>query len=122
MALVLWLEHRKLPTKVKTVLKSAETGEVEIYIPVIVLAEIGYLSERKRIDVTLSDVNKYISTFKNFKVYQLSLHTILIAFGITDIPELHDRLIAGCSKEIDAELLTNDPIISGSTKMKTLWN
>jgi len=35
-------------------------------------------------------------------------------FVIPDIPELHDRLIAGTAKYIDAPILTNDPIILNS--------
>ncbi len=45
MALVLRLEHRKLSPEVKAVLEEAERGERMLYIPAMVLAEIGYLAE-----------------------------------------------------------------------------
>lgn len=32
-------------------------------------------------------------------------------FEIKDIPELHDRLIAGTAKYLNLPLITNDPII-----------
>ncbi|MDP2766938.1 MAG: hypothetical protein Q8O41_05750 [Candidatus Methanoperedens sp.] len=48
MALILRLENRKLPKKTKQILKRAERDEVEIYVPAMVLAEIGYLSEKHR--------------------------------------------------------------------------
>ena len=59
MALVLRLERRKLPNRIKEIFEQAEKGETEIYIPAIVLAEIGYLSEKKRIEITLNDLKNY---------------------------------------------------------------
>ena len=47
---LLLLENRKLPEKTKQIFERAERGEVEIYIPAMVLAEIGYLSEKGRIE------------------------------------------------------------------------
>jgi len=36
------------------------------------------------------------------------------AFEITDIPELHDRLIAGTARHLNLQLITNDPEILDS--------
>jgi len=56
MALILRLERRKLGQKAKAIFISAEKGEVEIIIPAMVLVELGYLSERKRIETSLNDL------------------------------------------------------------------
>lgn len=50
MALVLRLEKRKMGKNAKAIYEDAEKGNVKIFIPVMVLAEIGYLSERNKID------------------------------------------------------------------------
>jgi predicted nucleic acid-binding protein len=49
MALVLRLERRRLPQGVKAVFEDAENDNAGIFIPAIVLAEIGYrLSDNSR--------------------------------------------------------------------------
>jgi predicted nucleic acid-binding protein len=42
-------------------------------------------------------------------------------FEIDDIPELHDRIIAGTALKTGLELITNDPIIAGSRFVKVIW-
>ena len=47
MAIVLYLEDRKLPEKVKLTFKETVAGKNELYISVVSLMEIGYLFEKK---------------------------------------------------------------------------
>ena len=47
--------------------------------------------------------------------------TIEKAFMINDIPELHDRIIAGAALELNIELLTNDPKVRNSKFITTIW-
>ncbi len=60
MALVLRLEKRKLSQNIKAIFESAENGKAEIIIPAMVLAEVGYLAEKGRIETNLKDVKSYI--------------------------------------------------------------
>lgn len=121
MAVVLWMEKRKQPVSVKNIFKSIEKGSAKLFIPAVVLAEIGYLAERKRIEVTLSDINKIIKKFENIKIISLSQDIIYNAFEINDIPELHDRLISATARFMDLALITNDKVISDSKFVKTIW-
>ena len=57
MALVLRLEQRRLPHQVRMIFAEAENEQRHVYIPAMVLAEIGYLSERGRIDLGLDDLS-----------------------------------------------------------------
>ena len=47
----------------------------------------------------------------NYVEEALTIDIIKSAFEITDIPELHDRLIAGTARYLDIPLITNDPVI-----------
>jgi PIN domain nuclease of toxin-antitoxin system len=85
------------------------------------LVEIGYLSEKGRIDVSIPDVLKHLSHFSNYSEQPLTFEIVSESYKITDIPELHDRLIAGTAKFLDLELITNDPLIQASTFVKTIW-
>lgn len=121
MAVVLRLERRRLPQSVRRIFLEAEDGERRLYIPAMALAEIGYLSERGRIDATLHEVDTYCAIHPTIEVHALTQEIILRSFVIDDIPELHDRLIAGTAYTRDLPLITNDPIISTSQYVTVVW-
>ena len=59
-----------------------------------------------------------ISGSMNYHEEILSFEVIKAAFEIMDIPELHDRLIAGTARHLGLPLITNDPVILNSTFVK----
>jgi predicted nucleic acid-binding protein len=121
MAVVLRLERRRLPQNVRTLFEEAERGIKRLYIPAMVMAEIGYLSERGRIETNLREVNSLCESFPAIKVFPITREVILKTFEINDIPELHDRIIAGTAYSLQLPLLTNDPIITGSRYVTGIW-
>lgn len=100
--------------KINSIMKKADKGENIIIIPSAVLFEIAYLNEKGRIPVTLNDISNIIENSINYVEEKLSKEIIKSSFEITDIPELHDRLIAGTARFLDLPLITNDPIILNS--------
>ncbi len=121
MALVLWIEKRKMPATVKSLFTKAENNLVKLYIPGMVLAEIGYLSERNRIDITLTDVSVQLKKYNNVVVHPMDLEVVRTAFEIKDIAELHDRLIAATGRLLAYPVITNDPVIIASEFVSTVW-
>ena len=121
MAIVSYLGKRRLPVSVKSIFQSADLGTVKILIPAIVLVEIGYLSEKGRIDVSIKDVFKHLTDFPTYSEQTLTFDIVAESYKITDIPELHDRLIGGTAKYLNLELITNDPFIQASIFVKTVW-
>lgn len=121
MALILRLEKRKLSPKVRAIFERAENEELEITIPAMVLAEVGYLSEKGKIETNLDEVKKYYKRHKSIIIEPITVEIIEKAFEIYDIPELHDRIIAGTALKKKSELITNDPIISNSRFIKVVW-
>ncbi len=121
MGLVLRIEKRRLSPLARVIFDAAENGSVLIHIPSMVFAEILYLSEKGRISIALQDVADYLKKHPNFRETPITLEAIQAAAEITDIPELHDRLIAGTTKLLDLELITNDSIIQASAHVRTVW-
>lgn len=121
MALVLFLEKRKMPPQVKGVFQATLASTNEIWIPAMCLAEVGYLAERGRVSIGIPDVTKLVSANQNFHFQELSPDIISVAFQIHDIPELHDRLIAATAQFLKIPLLTNDPVIQNSATVRTVW-
>ncbi len=95
MALVLRLERRKMGSEAKAIYEDAEKGNVKVIIPVMVLAEIGYLSEKNKIDTNLNEIKDYCQKYPDFQTDPITDEIIFKSFEIDDIPELHDRIIAG---------------------------
>ncbi|MBI3194768.1 MAG: PIN domain-containing protein [Ignavibacteriae bacterium] len=120
-AIVLRLERRKLPAKVKQIFDETEQENSDIIIPAMVLAEIGYLSERRKIEISLTDVLQYSENHKTVSIFPVDKPTIEQTFLISDIPELHDRIIAGAAKALNLPILTNDSIITQSKFVTTIW-
>ena len=121
MGLVLRIEHRQLGPVARSIFEAAESGAATVYVPALVFAEILYLSEKQRIGISLETVENYLNQYPNYKEYPMSFAVIESAAQITDIRELHDRLIAGTAHLLGLDLITNDPIIQSSAFVKTVW-
>jgi PIN domain nuclease of toxin-antitoxin system len=121
MAVVLRLEKRRLPQQVRVIFQEAEQGIRNLYIPAMVALEIGYLSERGRIEASLQDVTTYCLNYRNIEVIPMTFEIIQRSFEIDDVPELHDRIISGTAYALKHPLVTNDPIISNSKYVDVVW-
>ena|SRR2546428_69692 len=121
MGLVLRIERRKLGPMAKSIFEAVESGTTIVHVPALVFAEILYLSEKQRISISLREVASYLEQFSNYKESSMSLAVIQSAAEITDIPELHDRLIAGTARSLNLDLITNDPTVQASAFVRTVW-
>ena len=98
---------------------SADQGKNTIIIPAVVLMEVLYLFEKNRIKIDLIQTEDLLKS-KNYQFEPLSLEILKTASEITDIPELHDRLIAATARYLDIPIITNDPVIKKSRFVKTM--
>jgi predicted nucleic acid-binding protein len=119
--LVLYLEKRKMESRASEVFTAVEVGTTGLIVPAMVFAEILYLSERGRIVVDLTQVDDFLRRFPACKEQPLTLGIVQAASEITDIPELHDRLIASTARYLGLALITNDSKIQNSGFVNTLW-
>lgn len=87
----------------------------------MVLAEIGYLAERNKIEANLQNVSDYCRQFPTVRSQPITDAIIGTSFEIDDIPELHDRIIAGTARHKNLDLITNDPVIRASKYVSTFW-
>ena len=121
MGLILRVERRKLSTTVRSIFSLVESGNVVVYVPAMVFAEILYLSEKQRISASLGAVADHLRQFSNYREYPMVFAVAQSAAEIVDIPELHDRLIAGTARLLNLDLITNDKTIQASTFVRTIW-
>jgi len=121
MAIVLWLEKRKMPEKAKSVFKLLEDKKAILHIPGMAIVEVGYLYEKGRIDINISDVLSYLNSQDNVHFQPIDVNVIIATYEINDIPELHDRIIAATGRLLNFPVITNDPTIIASSFVGTIW-
>ena len=120
-SLVTHITKRRLGATAKSIFESVVAGNAIVDVPAMALAEILYLSERNKIPISILDVYNYLDRMANCKEYPMSLAVIKSAAEINDIPELHDRLIAGTARLLNLSLITNDRVMEASSFVKTIW-
>ena len=119
-ALVKFMMGKKvISQKSHQAFRFADRGENTIIIPAVVLMEVLYLFEKNRIDIGLLQIEDLLKG-QNYQCEPLSLEIIKTASEITDIPELHDRLIAATARYLGIPIITNDPLIRQSQFVKIL--
>ncbi len=122
MALVWQLEgSRRLGQQARKILREAEQGIHTIALSGVTLMEVLYLSERGRISVGLGTVGNLLAQSNNYAVIPVDFDVLTATATIDDIPELHDRVIAGTAAWLNIPILTNDPDMSASRHVQTIW-
>lgn len=121
MALVLRVEGRRLGIVAKACFERVESGAATMWIPGMVWAEVLYLAEKRRIQSTFAQIAEYADRFNSWRQHPLDRAIVEAAAEITDVPELHDRLIAATARYLQAPILTNDPAIQASNFVQAIW-
>ncbi len=103
-------------------MREADQGHHTIAISGVTLMEILYLSERRRIPSGLESLGNLLAQSANYTVVAIGFEVVNAAAGIDDVPELHDRLIAGTAAWLGVPILTNDPVMTHSRHVQTVWN
>jgi predicted nucleic acid-binding protein len=111
----------RLGRQARTILREADQGHYTIAISGITLMEILYLSECQRIPLDLTTLEELLTQSSNYAVVPVGLEVVKAAAAIDDIPELHDRLIAGTATWLGIPILTNDPVMRSSQHVQTVW-
>lgn len=112
---------KKQGRNAKEIFENVDKGNCVVFIPAMVLMEILYLSEKNRISTTLPDVTNLIQGSTNYLIYPITGEVVQKAKGITDIPELHDRIIAATAAILGLDLISKDGVIGKSAFLKTIW-
>ena len=120
---LLWylLASPLLSAKAKSIFDKAASGSALIYIPSIVFAELYFLNIKQKL------VINFDAEFQNIKQ---SGQFILIPFEADDVldfdrdfavKEMHDRMIVGAARRLNAPLLTRDQNITASGLVNVIW-
>ncbi|MCH8291984.1 PIN domain-containing protein [Candidatus Poribacteria bacterium] len=114
-------KSKKQGKNASKIFEEADRGNCIVFIPVMVLMEILYLSEKSRISTTLPDVTQFVQNSTNYRIYSITGEVVLKAKEVTDIPELHDKVIAATAVLLGFPLISKDSVINQSRFLETIW-
>lgn len=98
-----------------------ELGEALLYVPAIVLAELYFLNEKLGQPRSFTEDFDSILRSGQFVFVPLQAEHVL-DFGVdAAVSEMHDRIIVGVARRLEAPLLSRDKCIAESGIVRTIW-
>jgi len=111
----------RLGTYAKDAFDAVSSGHATLLIPAIVLAEIVHTVERRRHDIDVNEALQQIDQANNFQVLPFDLDGARALVPLTDIPEMHDRMIVAAAQAHRAPLITRDSLIHQTGIVACIW-
>jgi PIN domain nuclease of toxin-antitoxin system len=115
--------RRRLGKHARRQFESADNGKCSIYIPAIVLVELGEACHRERVTLSLAFEEWTRLAFASGKYHEaeLTAEIVYVAQRLYAIAERGDRLIAATAVALDLPLITRDPQIAAAAGVECLW-
>lgn len=111
----------RLGSAAEAAFREVSAGRAILLIPAIVLAEIVHTVERRRHDIDVNEALDKIAEADNFTVLPFDLDDARALIDLTDIPEIHDRMIVAAARDFGAPLITRDQTITASGLATVVW-
>ncbi len=115
----------QLSLQAKSVFVDTDKGNHRIFIPSIVLVEIIYLAEKKRIESRLVDQVFCLLEERplNYSIAPLDIYTVrtLREIDRIEVPDMPDRIIAATARLLGLPLITRDTTIASVPGVMVVW-
>lgn len=111
----------KLGPNAKAAFDEAKNGAAFIHISAIVLAELYYLNAKYSSPLNFANELKKFEAGSQFVLTPLEPDDVSEFDLDIRISEMHDRIIVGLARRLDAPLITIDKNIAESDLVKVIW-
>ncbi len=116
--------RKRLGKRARKQFENADDGKCAIYIPALVLVELGEACHRERVTLSLPFEEWARVAFASGKYHEaeLTADIVYVAQRLYAIEERGDRLIAATAVALDLPLITRDPQIAAAAGVECLWD
>ncbi|RJR27579.1 PIN domain-containing protein [candidate division WWE3 bacterium] len=114
-------EDERLSENAKRLLEQAEEARVQVLLPTVVLAEITYIAQKKKVEITIDEVLERIEQGDGFVVVPFDFAIFRTMLQLPDEWDIHDRIIGATSQYYNAILITKDKVLQDSERVETVW-
>jgi PIN domain nuclease of toxin-antitoxin system len=111
----------RLGSQAKQALEEGARGQAVIYVPAIVLAELYFLNEKAGRPLDFPSEYDRLRQSGQFVFVALLPEDVLDFDVDAAVPEMHDRIIVGVARRLDAACLSLDPYIVDSGLAQVMW-
>jgi len=110
----------KIGSAAKSILRDADNEKNTIWISIISIVEILYLSERNKIPLDFEALRHKLRSLDNYGIVDLDLGIVETAKNVQGL-ELHDRLIVSTALFLNIPMLTSDQTIKNCNLIDVIW-
>ncbi|MDX2163545.1 MAG: PIN domain-containing protein [bacterium] len=112
---------KKLSQQARAVFSAAERGQTRLLIPAMVLAELHFANTKWKWFDDFHTVFRLLNTKPYFRFIPF-LPVDVLDFALdAQVPEMHDRIIVGLARRLNAPLITHDAAIKTANIAKVVW-
>lgn len=111
----------RLSPAADAVFRLAEAGHARIIIPAIVVAELYFLSIKRRKPLPPATFFEYLANAQGLYFTPLGRAQVEKLADLPDVPDIHDRLIAAEALANQCPLVTKDEALRRSAVVQTIW-
>lgn len=120
---LLWylLDSSKLGANASSAFDEADQGQAIIYLPSIVIAELYFSVKKFNYQLDFAGELAKLRRHAQFEFVSFDAFDALDFDKDALVTEMHDRIIVGVARRINASLLTRDTEITTSGLLKVIW-
>lgn len=115
------LNDKKLGSRAKAIFQAAEQNQTILLISAIVMAELYYANGKNKWFANFAIVYTQVTNAPFIRFIPVE-HTHVLDFTQdVAVPEMHDRIITGVARRLNAPLITSDPLIIAAGLVTIEW-
>jgi len=112
---------KKLGDQALAVFRAAQQNDTRLIVSAIVVAEMFYLNKKHNYFADFAKVYSDLKNAPHIRLVPFDPDEVLDFTKNAAIPEIHDRIIAGLARRLNAPLITIDPQIISAGTVRVIW-
>lgn len=115
------MDDRKLGRRAGEIFAAAERGQTRLVVSAIVMAELYYADKKFSLFADFTAVFHRLQAAPYIRFLPFEVEQVQDFDRDQDVPEMHDRIIAGLSRRLGAPLIASDPKIVEAGVTAIVW-